>query len=96
MWDVETGKELAVFRGHTAAVMSTVFTPDGQRAVSGGYDKTVRVWDTRNGQELRRFTGHTDKVLCVAFSPDGNYAVSGSADQTARVWDVVKAAAPPK
>lgn len=32
------------FTGHTGAVNSLVFSPDGLRAVSGGKDKTLRVW----------------------------------------------------
>ena len=35
LWDIQTGKELRKFEGHTYWVSSVAFSPDGQRAVFG-------------------------------------------------------------
>src|SRR5438132_11891835 len=64
--------------GHTDAVWSVAFSPNGQQAVSGSYDQTLRLWDVGTGHELQRFEGHTGAVLSVAFSTDGRFVVSGS------------------
>jgi hypothetical protein len=87
VWDVQTGKKLAVLEGHTGRVRSVVFSPDGAHIVSGSDDDTVRVWDAHTGEELAVLEGHSKPVRSVAFSPDGAHIVSGSDDQTVRVWD---------
>ena len=52
-------------------VLTVVFSPDGQRILSGSVDSTLRLWDAASGASLRIFSGHEGKVTSVAFSPDG-------------------------
>jgi len=63
-------------------------TADGQRAVSGSEDRTVRVWGLVAGQCLVTLEGHTGPVRGVAVTADGQRVVSGSEDGTLRVWDL--------
>jgi len=69
-------------------VWSVNITPDGQRAISGGSDRTVKMWDLLHGRCLQTLEGHTDDVQSVSVTPDGQCAVSGSRDHTVRVWSL--------
>ncbi len=86
-------------KGHTGAVHSVAFSPDGKRIVSGGGlgDNTLKVWDADKGTEVLSLKGHTDEVWSVAFSPDGKRIVSGGGSLFNRgtpyeikVWDADK------
>jgi WD40 repeat protein len=43
LWDVLTGKQIAMLNGHTAEITSLTFGPD-EILFSGSRDKTVRAW----------------------------------------------------
>jgi RNA polymerase sigma factor (sigma-70 family) len=45
VWDVQTGQEVAVFRGHTGAVNALAFAADGKTLASASCDTTVLTWD---------------------------------------------------
>ncbi len=74
--------------GHTAAVRSVVFSPDGKFALSGSDDNTLRLWDVESALSLRTFEGHASYVWSVSWSPDGRRILSASNDHTVLLWDV--------
>jgi guanine nucleotide-binding protein subunit beta-2-like 1 protein len=61
-------------RGHSHFVQDVVLSSDGQFALSGSWDGTLRLWDLNTGATTRRFVGHTKDVLSVAFSADNRQA----------------------
>ena len=88
LWDVETGRCLRVFEGHSNNILSVAWSADQRRALSCSYDKTVRLWDVETGRCLRVLEGHTDEVWSVAWSADQRHALSGAEHGTLRLWDV--------
>ena len=74
--------------GHDGWVYAVAVTGDGRRAVSGAWDRTVRVWDLEAGAAVHALPGHDGGVTAVAVTADGRRAVSGGRDGTVRVWDL--------
>jgi len=75
--------------GHNHFVNDVVMSSDGQFALSGSWDKTLRLWDLSTSRTTRRFMGHTKDVLSVAFSADNRQIVSGSRDRTIKLWNTL-------
>jgi len=75
--------------GHSHFVQDVAISSDGQFALSGSWDGTLRLWDLNTGLTTRRFVGHTKDVLSVAFSADNRQIVSGSRDKTINLWNTL-------
>jgi guanine nucleotide-binding protein subunit beta-2-like 1 protein len=76
-------------RGHNHFVSDVVISSDGQYALSGSWDGTLRLWEINSGRCTRRFVDHSKDVLSVAFSADNRQIVSGSRDRTVKLWNTL-------
>lgn len=83
VWNLDTGTEVRVLRGHNRAVRCLQF--DQMLLFTGAMDGTVRMWNWRAGECLRVLEGHTDGVVCLNYN--GYLLASGSADSTIQVWN---------
>ena len=96
LWDLESGRELRSFTGHTLVVGRLAFSPDGRTLATGSGDNTVRLWEVATGGERSRFTGHSTYISSLAFAPDGRKLAAASDDAPVYIWDVVGLAQPPR
>lgn len=94
VWDLRReemnyGTPVRALRGHNHFVSDVVISSDGQFALSGSWDGTLRLWEIASGRSTRRFVGHSKDVLSVAFSVDNRQIVSGSRDKTIKLWNTL-------
>src|SRR3569623_1558918 len=76
-------------KGHNHFVSDVVISSDGQFALSGSWDGTLRLCEISTCKTTKRFIGHTNDVLSVAFSFDNRQIVSGSRDRTIKLWNTL-------
>lgn len=75
--------------GHSHFVSDVTISSDGQFALSGSWDKTLRLWELSTGASTRQFNDHEKDVLTVAFSQDNRQIISGSRDHTLKLWNTL-------
>jgi hypothetical protein len=86
LWDLDTGKEVRRFTGHTGRVTGFAVSADGRRLLTSSLDGTVRFWDVDAGRSLWVST-EQESVWCVALAADGRRALSGDVAGNVRLWD---------
>ena len=50
VYQTSDGARVATLEGHGGAVFSVVFTPDGQRILTGGFDGLIRAFSATDGK----------------------------------------------
>ena len=50
--------------GHSSAVSSVAFSPDGTKVVSGSGDNTVKIWNVESGDVLHTLSGEREYDDC--------------------------------
>ncbi len=88
LWDARSGDLLATLRGHTGAVTSAAFAPDG-RVVTASRDGTARVWDADGAGDPVVLKDDGRSIQSAAFSRDGGQIWTVSEDGTVRRWTTI-------
>ena len=80
IYDMTTYQEVKLLTEFNSGVSSVVFSPDGNRIISGNEDGTVSLWNTHTGEHIQTFKISVS-ILSVAISPDGKIIATGSGEE---------------
>jgi WD40 repeat protein len=80
LWDVASGRCLAVLTGHAGYISSVTFSPDGQRLASGGQHRALFGWDATTGRKLYQVDAYDSTINSICFTPDADYLIVGGGD----------------
>jgi len=86
VWNVDTGREQAVLRGHRSRPTELSFTPEGDLLASSGWDNTLRLWDPLTGRQVLSRPG----VNNARQLPADRRLGLGVVGTTAEVWEAAR------
>ena len=93
IWDVATGRQIALFTGHKDTVTSAVFSPSEEQIISRSRDGTVRLWTIKDGSHRILASDEPGVISCAALSADGSLAACGRGEGRVQVLEVSTGAA---
>jgi WD40 repeat protein len=76
LFDSQTGDVLRRWRGHTMAITSVEFSPNGRLLLTASLDKDVRLWSVKTGHLVHLLRWHFGPVAQATFSPDGRWVLT--------------------
>jgi WD40 repeat protein len=85
---VDASRLRGALTGHTAAILSVEFSPNGNLIATSSEDGTAMLWSAPEGSHQRTIDQHGSLVGSVSFSPDNMRLLTASADGKACIWDV--------
>ncbi len=80
--------EFVVQLSHSNGITCMDMSKDGRYALTGSYDKTIRLWDIRSEKLVRTLFGHEKYIQRILFLPDNKRAISGGGDTDLFLWDL--------
>jgi WD40 repeat protein len=88
LWDVQMGKLVRRFTGHTQGVIRLTFSSDGKTLASDSRDRTIRLWDTRTGKLQRTLADPEHPGRLVGFAQSDQQIVLVGRDGNVDLWDI--------
>ena len=86
VWSMPGGEMQLEISAGLGRIRSLAYLPAGDKLVSAGDGRTIKLWDATSGDEVKTFTCPSGKVLSMAVCGEHLLATGGS-DNVVRVWN---------
>ena len=73
--------------GHRGSVSTLLSGKNCDIAISGSYDRTIRVWNVKSRKEMAKISKHKGPILCMDWSRDSSM-ICGSRDGKISIFDL--------
>ena len=84
-FEVETGKHIRSFEGHTHHVLGVTWRGDSSRLASAGADNAIKIWNVETGEQHRTIQNYTKQVTSIRFMGVSDNLISGSGDKNVKM-----------
>ena len=87
LWNTDGYNILSELEGHSRAIRSLDFSPDGKRLATADWGGNTKLWNVETGRKLVNFWTENSGDGVVAFSPDGQ-SLAAADGESISVWRV--------
>jgi WD40 repeat protein len=88
LWEIESGKQLHVFKTNPSRIDTVAFSPDGRRVLYSTGDQNLYAWDVLDKKSLPPLTGLGYGPIRIAWDPDGRHGLLGGPGTQLRLYDL--------
>lgn len=91
MLDINTGKKVKEFKGHTGEVISLAYSRDGKYIASGSVNGEVYIWDAETADTVKTFYWNKDLIFDLQFNNEGTHILVSSNSGVMSFFNIDKA-----
>lgn len=89
IWNIEQGRRLKIFLGHSKEICSLDYSHDDKLIVSGSSDNNAIIWDVETANVVHKLKKHSSQVYFSEFSYNDCYVITASDDKTVKIWNTL-------
>jgi WD40 repeat protein len=82
--DLETGKLVRGYEGHTSQVLGVAWKADGSSLASCSADNSIKIWNVETGEQRRTISNYSKQVTAISYIGVTDNIVSCSGDTNAK------------